>query len=450
LALSLDGAITGTPVISGSFAFTVKADDGAGTVSRDYTITVYGSGLSITSPTQLPAGAVGTPYYQVLSAVGGDGTNYEWSLNSGTLPPGLGLSLLTPSPVATTAALQGTPTTAGTYNFNLKVVSNGQVAFKDFSVTIASVVGLTVTAPNGAETWAPGSVHDVTWAVTGDAAGIDHFSLYYTVDGGNSWERIGYAGTADRSFAWTIPERLSSHARVLVYAMDASSQMLAFDASDAEFTIAPDLYGVLPVVTVDHPSAESWTAGTSQTIAWHVTGLLPASFHHFSIYASLEDGRNGSWFNVGYSTVPSLAWDIPSTFGSEHAKIVVYAMDASSHLLSDAIPASFAITPATGAFGLAVTAPAGGEVLHISDVYPVTWSTTGTVPPQVSSYKVYYSVDNSLSWEYAGESATASFNWTVPVRLSSVCRVMVVATDASANVLGVTVSNLFSIMLPAD
>jgi subtilisin family serine protease len=448
LVLGPDGTITGTPVIAGSFTFTVQANDGAGTVSRSYTMTVYGSGLSITTPAQLPAGAVGTPYYQVLSAVGGDGINYSWSLNSGTLPPGLGLNLLTPAPTATTAALQGTPVTPGTYNFNLKVVSNGQVAFKDFSVTIASMVGLTVTSPNGAEDWAPGTLQNVTWSVTGSTAGIDHFSLYYTVDGGNSWERAGYAGAADRSFAWVVPARFSSHARIIVYAMDAASQMLAFDASDGDFVVAPVFHGALPVVTLLHPNGETWAAGTAQEISWSVTGILPASFDHFSVYASLEDGRNGSWFNVGYSTVPFLAWNVPATIGSAHAKIVVYAMDASSHLLSDAIPASFSVTPVTGAFGLAVTVPAGGETLHLGETVPVAWTTTGIVPPQVSSFKVYYSVDGGLSWETAGESPAAPFLWALPFRLSSACRVMVVATDASANVLGVSVSNLFSILPP--
>ena len=172
---------------------------------------------------------------------------------------------------------------------------------------------------------------------------------------------------------------------------------------------------------------------------------LPASFHHYSVYASLEDGRNGSWFNVGYSPTPSLSWVIPGTIGSAHAKIVVYAMDASSHLLSDALPAAFAVTPATGAFDVTVTGPAAGATLHVGDVASVTWTTTGTVPPQASSYAVYYSVDGSLSWELAGTTAVSPFSWTVPLRLSSACRVMVVARDASAHVLGVSVSDLFAI-----
>jgi hypothetical protein len=231
---------------------------------------------------------------------------------------------------------------------------------------------------------------------------------------------------------------------VIVYAMDASSHMQAYDASDAFFTMAPTA-GAQPAISVLHPSGETWTAGTTQTISWSVTGSLDASFDHYSVYASLEDGRNGSWFNVGYSATTSLSWVIPATVGSAHAKIVVYAMDATSHLVSDAFPASFVVTPSTGAFGITVTAPVGGETFHVGGLTSVTWTATGTVSPQVSSYKVYYSVDGGLSWELAGASAASPFSWTIPLRLSPSCTVRVVALDASSNVLGVATSLTFTI-----
>jgi hypothetical protein len=388
---------------------------------------------------------INVPYYQVLSAIGGDGINYSWSLNSGELPPGLGFTLLTPSILSTTAALHGTPTAAGMYNFNLKVVSNGQAVFKDFSLLIQEPTALTVTSPNGGESWEPEAIHDVTWSVAGDTSALDHFSLYYTVDGGNSWEFMGFAPNADRSFSWTVPDRFSSRAKVIVYAMDITSHMLAYDASDSFFTIAPDGAGTLPAVSLIHPSAEAWTAGTTQTISWSVAGSLPGSFHHYSVYASLQGGRNGSWFNVGYSATPSLLWDIPATIGSAGAKIVVYAMDSLSHSLSDALPADFVIVPATGAYGITITAPAGGTPLHVGANTSVTWAVTGFLPPQVSSYQVFYSVDGGLSWELAGASAASPFSWTVPARLSTACSLMVVAMDGSANVLGIGISATFTI-----
>jgi hypothetical protein len=309
------------------------------------------------------------------------------------------------------------------------------------------------TSPNGAESWIPGSIHAVTWTYTGATSAVHHFSLYYTVDGGNSWERAGtgFPSSELRSFSWTVPARFSSHAKVIVYAMNAASEMLAYDVSDANFTIAPAGAGTLPVVTPVHPSAETWTAGTTQTVSWSVSAPIATSFHHYSVYYSLEDGRNGSWFNAGFSATTSLSWDIPATKGSAHAKIIVYAMDVSSNLLSDAEFATFGITPATGAYDFAVTAPVSGATLHVGNTASVTWTTTGTRPSQVLSYKVWYSVDGGLSWEYAGHTLTAAspFSWVVPARLSLACKVMVVATDSATdvtgNILGVATSSTFTI-----
>jgi hypothetical protein len=113
----------------------------------------------------------------------------------------------------------------------------------------------------------------------------------------------------DRTFSWTVPARFSSRAGFIMY---AASELLGYDSSDSFFSIAPAEVGTLPVVMLVHPLGDSWTAGTTQTISWSVSGSLPVSFHHFSVYASLDDGRNGSWFNVGYSATPSLSWVIPA------------------------------------------------------------------------------------------------------------------------------------------
>jgi uncharacterized repeat protein (TIGR02543 family) len=121
------------------------------------------SPVQITTPSPLPTGLVGTPYSQVLSAEGGDGMNYAWSLNSGMLPPGLALDLPSPGPNSTAAALQGTPTTPGIYNFNVKVVSAGHAAFKDFSfVVVPATYQITPSAGEGG-TISPSTAQDCAY-----------------------------------------------------------------------------------------------------------------------------------------------------------------------------------------------------------------------------------------------------------------------------------------------
>ena len=78
----------------------------------------------------LAPGRVGVSYATGVFADGGV-PPYRWSLVAGALPPGLSL---TTSP----GRITGTPTTAGTFTFTLRVAdSGGQQATRQFSITIS-------------------------------------------------------------------------------------------------------------------------------------------------------------------------------------------------------------------------------------------------------------------------------------------------------------------------
>lgn len=116
------GSIFGTPTTSGMFNFTVTVRDSSSpekTVSKALSITVAGGStpaLSITT-TSLAAATVGRGYGQGVSASGGQ-TPYTWSVSSG-LPDGLALNGSTGD--ITTAAIFGTPSLSGTFNFTVTV-----------------------------------------------------------------------------------------------------------------------------------------------------------------------------------------------------------------------------------------------------------------------------------------------------------------------------------------
>ena len=67
------------------------------------------------SPQTLPGGVASVSYSQTLTASGGSGAPYTWSVATGTLPAGLALN-------TTTGAISGTPTTAGMSTFSISVV----------------------------------------------------------------------------------------------------------------------------------------------------------------------------------------------------------------------------------------------------------------------------------------------------------------------------------------
>ncbi len=108
------GAITGTPTGSGLSNFTIKVTDSVGVSAEKplSIIIVAGQKLSITT-SSLPSASVGFSYSTTLAANGGT-TPYTWSLAVGSLPSGLSLN-------PTTGLISGTPLSAGTHDFTVRV-----------------------------------------------------------------------------------------------------------------------------------------------------------------------------------------------------------------------------------------------------------------------------------------------------------------------------------------
>ena len=133
--------VGGNPTSPGTFTFTVHAvpfaNPSAPGATGTYSIKVGAPpALAMTFPsTCCTAGRVGTAYLQNFFSSGGTGP-FAWSIASGSLPPGLALS--SPgAPQVTGNELHGTPTTAGTFRFTMKVTdSTGDQATEPGSITI--------------------------------------------------------------------------------------------------------------------------------------------------------------------------------------------------------------------------------------------------------------------------------------------------------------------------
>jgi hypothetical protein len=128
------GGITGTPTTEGVFAFTIQVRDATGTKDTEsFSITIDAPRpLVITNQSDsLSPGTVGEFYCCGNLFADGGVPDYSWTLVSGELPPGLALSR---SP----GRITGTPTTAGTFVFTVRVTdSRGAFAERTFSITIS-------------------------------------------------------------------------------------------------------------------------------------------------------------------------------------------------------------------------------------------------------------------------------------------------------------------------
>jgi len=127
------GVFSGTPEITGSFTGTLTVSDAAGqTTTKEVSLNVVPGPLAITT-TALAGGYVGWNYSSVLKVKGGT-SPLTWSVVAGGLPPGLTLA---PS----TGAIAGVPTSAGTYNFRVRVQDSANpptATEADLSITITA------------------------------------------------------------------------------------------------------------------------------------------------------------------------------------------------------------------------------------------------------------------------------------------------------------------------
>lgn len=150
LQLSSGGVISGTPTAaagSASFAVTAKDSSSPTPLSATQTLSLHVASKLAVVTAALADGRVGSPYQQTLAASGGTGT-YSWSVVSGSLPPGLTLSV--------TGVISGTPTTVNLVGstFTVQVRDSGspvQNAGATLKIRIAAPLVITTTSLPGGQ-----------------------------------------------------------------------------------------------------------------------------------------------------------------------------------------------------------------------------------------------------------------------------------------------------------
>src|SRR2546425_2412659 len=246
------------------------------------------------------------------------------------------------------------------------------------------------------------TLQNITWTKTGSIANV---RLDYSANGtfSDAVVIVASAPAAAGSYAWTIPDALSTTVKVRV--TDASDSTVTA-TSAAAFTI-------LAGFTLSSPNGgEVWTVGSSQNITWTTGGSVP------NVKLAYSTDGGSTYPNVIIASTPNtgtFAWTIPDTIS---ATVRVRVSDVNN---PDAFGTSNSNFKIRGA--LALTAPNGGEVWTVGESRTITWTTTGTI----ANIKLEYSKDNFTTPILITASApnTGTFAWTVPDDISSTVKVRV-------------------------
>ncbi len=206
LSLSSGGVISGVPTTAGSASFTVTLTDSGSpalTASAAYTLATAYPALAITT-TALPNGVEGNSYNAALTAQGGSGAGYVWTVTGGSALSAVGLVLL-PSGV-----ISGAPNTSETSApLSVQVTdSAGNTATATLALTVTAVAfqgqvlsGTTPVANATIQLYAVGSSGNgsaatpmLTQTVTSDEIGMFQLNGLYSCGQSSSGSGISGSG----------------------------------------------------------------------------------------------------------------------------------------------------------------------------------------------------------------------------------------------------------------
>ncbi len=237
------------------------------------------------------------------------------------------------------------------------------VFLSGFKVAVGQTVS--VTTPNGGETWTAGTTNAITW--TSDVIGNVRIAL---LKNGIQYSLIASALPNNGSFNWLIPAAIMSGTNYTVKISSCTNPLIS-DVSDSNFTIAG---GSGSTISLTSPNGgESWTAGTMKTVTW--TSDIIGNVRIVLL-------KNGLQYSLIASFIPntgSFNWLIPAGIPAG-TTFTVKISSCTNPVISDVSDANFSIIAGGGTI-VAITSPNGGEIWTAATPNTITWTSdiTGNV-----------------------------------------------------------------------
>jgi len=252
---------------------------------------------------------------------------------------------------------------------------------------------LTVTAPNGGESFVRGSAMDIKWTSNGAGAKVK-IKLF----AGLTFQAWITSSTAnDGLHTWVIPDTLpyGESYRIQIYSVDNFSLI---DFSDAGFAVVPS-----PLTVTAPNGGEQWYPGTMRTITWtskdpNITNVKLKLYKGSAFHA---------WISGGTPNNGSLNWRVPQSLplGADYSVLIYDATNSANKDWSDA---AFAVTTAP----IQMNNPNGGERFLPGDPVSITWQSQ---PGAATTVKLkLFKAGVFSQWISAGTPNDGDLAWTIP------------------------------------
>ncbi|MBF0431376.1 MAG: hypothetical protein HQK83_08865 [Fibrobacteria bacterium] len=303
----------------------------------------------------------------------------------------------------TSTSINFTATYAGTFYYRVTSMSGYGRYHLAFQKDTTSPE-LTLTSPNGGETWNEGAAYPITWSSDGLFGDV---KLSYSLNQGTDWITIETVPVSDGSYDWFILPFDNTSEEALVKIEDAGAGDGTVDSSDAVFTLHIER---LDIYEPNNTLETAYNLSTSDSLTdcfityrpkrdtdYYAFDAFPGDRIYFRTHA--ERRENDFWIKVhlldtnGQSLLAekndlwtSTSINFTATYeGTFYYRVTSMSGYGRYHL---------AFQKDTTSPELTLTSPNGGETWNEGAAYPITWSSDGLF----GDVKLSYSLNQGTDW----------------------------------------------------
>ncbi|MFA5099641.1 MAG: hypothetical protein WC547_02015 [Candidatus Omnitrophota bacterium] len=321
----------------------------------------------------------------------------------------------------------------------IRITDPNSTTVTDQSSQAFSVRGrLTITVPDGNESWKVNTQQSISWATKGT---IPNIKLYFSKDGGGYTAITGSIANSS-PYTWTIPDQISDN--VLVKITDAAhdTDTDVDDESNAAFKIIGNIVITSPLGSLP----EAWIVGSTQNITWNTNGTITS----VSIYYS-DDGGSTYPYEItpgtgggsgGISGSGSFEWTPIPNNPKTTCKVKIMQVGKEGTVFSIS-PQTFKIIGDI-LINPAQHNPKPGMEWIVGQQQKITWDLVGAI----ANVKIELSTDSGANYDYQITASTPAgakeYYWDVPAdKCSPTARIKI--SDANDNTVFKTTSGDFKL-----